>query len=161
MIANLFAGTWNLASVRFYKPNGKVVLMYGATPQGMLTYDAQGHMNGQVMQQERPALPKGRGVPGALEDYHAILRGYIAYFGTYQIDETSHTITHHVLGSLIPDWVGTEQVRLYEFSKDAQQLTLRTSPSRLQGDTMAGELIWVRGDVTMSRENGVTSSTVP
>ena len=105
-------------------------------------YDAHGHMNGQVMQRERPRLPKGRHTENALDEYHAILRGYIAYFGTFDIDENARTITHHVHGSLIPDWVGTDQIRLYEFRNHNRQLILRTPPSLVRGDTLAGELIW-------------------
>lgn len=105
-------------------------------------YDAQGHMNGQVMQRERPPLPKGRDDQNARDAYHAILRGYIAYFGTYDIDKATGTITHHVQGSLIPDWVGTAQVRLYEFSNNGNQLILRTPPSSLRGEVLRGELIW-------------------
>lgn len=141
---NLFIGTWQLVAVNFYDPDNKVLALYGESPRGMLMYDAAGHMNGQVMQLERPHLPQGRASAGSRDAYHAILRGYIAYFGTYDIDKAAGTITHHVHGSLLPDWVGTDQIRLYEFNKDGTQLTLRTPPSSLGGETLRGELIWKR-----------------
>ena len=144
MKQNPFVGTWHLVDVHFYKANGDIVKLYGEQPRGMLMYDAHGHMNGQVMQRERPRLPKGRHTQNALDEYHAILRGYIAYFGTYESDENAGTLTHHVHGSLIPDWVGTDQIRLYEFRNHNKQLILRTPPAELRGDTLAGELIWER-----------------
>jgi hypothetical protein len=139
-----FIGTWRLVAVHFYNAQNEIVKLYGQEPRGMLMYDAQGHMNGQVMQRERPSLPKRRDAENARDEYHAILRGYIAYFGTFNVDEHARTITHHVQGSLIPDWVGTDQVRLYEFCNNGQQLILRTPPSSLRGDVLRGELIWER-----------------
>jgi hypothetical protein len=151
MIRDLFVGTWQLVAVHFYNAQNESIKMYGEAPRGMLIYDAQGHMNGQVMQRERPPLPKGREAENARDEYHAILRGYIAYFGTYEVDENAGTVTHHVHGSLIPDWVGTDQIRLFEFCDDNQRLILRTPPSTLRGDVLRGELIWERAGVAEKR----------
>lgn len=46
-----------------------------------------------------------------------ILTGFNAYFGTYEIEEASDTVIHHVQGSLIPSWVGADLRRKYEFSE--------------------------------------------
>ena len=44
------------------------------------------------------------------------------YFGTYRVDESAGTITHHIEGSWFPNLVGTEQVRQY--SLDGSRLSL-------------------------------------
>ncbi|MBV9262676.1 MAG: lipocalin-like domain-containing protein [Candidatus Eremiobacteraeota bacterium] len=41
----------------------------------------------------------------------AAWNGYFCYFGTYTVDEQEQTVTHHVAGSLFPNYVGTEQIR--------------------------------------------------
>ena len=137
-----FIGTWNLVAVNFYKQDGTIVKLYGDSPRGLFVYGADGVMSVQIMKEHRPPIPRGQQVEHALEDYHDILIGYIAYFGTYTVDETARTVTHHVRGSLIPNWVDTDLVREYEFS--GNRLYLRTPPASLRGETMRGELIWER-----------------
>jgi lipocalin-like protein len=36
---------------------------------------------------------------------------YDAYFGTYTVDAKKHAVTHHVEGSLAPDYTDTDQPR--------------------------------------------------
>lgn len=140
----LFHGIWHLLDVNFYNVNNEIVKLYGQAPRGMIMYDARGYMAVQIMQRDRPPLPKSRTAQNALDDYVKILRGYIAYFGTYDVDETARTVTHHLQGSLFPDWVGTDLLRHYEFLNDDRKLILTTAPSALRGETLRGELIWQR-----------------
>ena len=37
--------------------------------------------------------------------------GYLAYFGTYVLDEDGRTFSTRVEGSLLPNWSGTQQKR--------------------------------------------------
>lgn len=142
LLMSILVGTYQLCSAIFYKADGAALHLYGDQPLGLLVYTADGHMIGQVMQQARPALPRNLHAPHALTDYQAILKGYIAYWGTYSVNEAMQTVTHHVIGSLIPNWVGGEQVRHYEIA--ANRLILRTPPAVLRGEALAGELIWQR-----------------
>lgn len=137
-----FVGTWRLVAANFYKADGTLLKLYGEDPRGIFVYDEGGRMCVQIMQSERPLLPKRRLAENAAEHYHQILIGYIAYFGTYDVDEKACTVTHHVQGSLIPNWVGTDLVREYEF--EGNRMTLRTAASPMRGDIMRGELIWER-----------------
>ena len=50
--------------------------------------------------------------------------GYIAYFGTYEVNEAGDTVVHHVHGALNPGWVGGDQVRRMRF--DGELLVLST-----------------------------------
>ena len=46
--------------------------------------------------------------------------GYEASFGRYDINEATHTVTHHVQGSNTRDLlVGKDLPRVYQFSTDA------------------------------------------
>lgn len=136
-----FEGTWRLVSVDFRHTNGQPVPLYGTDPQGLLVYAADGHMAAQVMHPQRPAVPT-RDAPHALAAYHALVTGYIAYFGTYTVDAQAGTVSHHVQGALIPQWVGGTQVRHYEFS--GNRLTLRVPADQLGRHLLSGALVWAR-----------------
>ncbi len=64
----------------------------------------------------------------------------MTYFGRYEIDEQLATVTHIVEGSLFPNWVGSQQVRYYQFEED--RLTLRTPPLQMNNSVLVGVLIW-------------------
>jgi Domain of unknown function (DUF4440)/Lipocalin-like domain len=98
-------GSWKQVSDEETLPDGSVVRLDEV---GLLTYDASGHMSSQTMR---------RSVYGAQVPSDAIYlnNGYDAYFGTYTIDETKHTITHHVEGSVARQLVGKDLVRSFQF----------------------------------------------
>src|SRR6185503_19342592 len=54
----------------------------------------------------------------------AAAAGYVAYYGTYEIDASNGIVRHHVEGSTNTSWVGTTLVRYYDFSPHANRLTL-------------------------------------
>lgn len=140
-------GVWRLVSYEMKdKATGKVVLPYGATPEGRITYDGAGRMSAQLMKPGRRAL-KGN-VPqagafsilaGATEaELREMTGGFIAYYGTYDVVEAQRTIVHHVKGCLLPNWVGTDLRRGYEFEGD-RRLTLIADTPRA-----TGRLVWER-----------------
>lgn len=91
---------------------------------------------------ERPAFAINDQMKGTPEEIKAAFEGFIAYFGTYEINEEKGTVIHHVRGSSFPNWVGSDQIRFYEFSGD--RLTLRTPPMQAGGITVTSLLIWER-----------------
>jgi hypothetical protein len=44
--------------------------------------------------------------------------GYVAYFGTYRVDEANSVVTHVVEGSLNPGYTGTDQPRPFTLHGD-------------------------------------------
>ncbi len=62
-----------------------------------------------------------------------VARTFFAYYGTYSVDLTAGTVTHHVQGSIRPSWIGTDQVRGVEMV-DADHMKL----SALTGGTASG-----------------------
>jgi hypothetical protein len=72
------------------------------------------------------------------DDIRDILTGFASYFGTFDIDESTRTVIHHVQVSLIPSWVGTDLRRIYEFANNNQLILTAASD---QGTT---RLIWQR-----------------
>ena len=83
--------------------DGKPGTERGANPKGMILYDPSGHMAVHVApEQHEPREP---------------LSGVVAYFGTYVIDESAGTVTHHKQASVQPGDAG-DVVRGYEFAGD-------------------------------------------
>jgi hypothetical protein len=72
------------------------------------------------------------------EDMREMLTGFNAYFGTFDIDEPSKTVIHHLQSALIPSWVGTDQRRQYEFFGKDELVILNTASQE------AYRLVWQR-----------------
>jgi hypothetical protein len=71
-----------------------------------------------------------------------LLNGYEAYFGTYTIDETNHTVTHHLEGALASADVGRNLVREFQVSGDKLTIVVRTSsPKGRQIRTLTWERV--------------------
>ena len=86
----------------------------GANPKGIIYYDPSGHMSVQVAPDRKRGKAGGEPTP---QEAKAALDGYIAYFGTYSVDEAARTVTHHRQGSVQPDDVA-DLVRGFEFVGD-------------------------------------------
>ena len=76
---------------------------------GLFVFTRDGHASVQVMRRE----PQGQ-TPAVADQYSR--GGYEATYGTYVIDESTHTFTIHVEGALAPALVGRDLPRVYEFS---------------------------------------------
>jgi Lipocalin-like domain len=135
-----FVGVWDLISFERRTASGETVYPMGKNPVGRLIYDAQGHMSAQLMRPDRPQFQStsASAPPG---DKSAAFDGYTAYYGTYTVSEKDHTVIHHVKASLYPNWVGSDQRRLYEFS--AGRLVLRAI-NGLGGPGTESRLVWER-----------------
>jgi len=109
--AKRLVGTWRLVSVT----ESRVQQYRGDKPTGLIYYDDKGNMAAQIMpSRDRPKYAGPLPTPDEARD--AVL-GYTAYFGTYTVDETKRTVTHHRVGNLDPGGLG-DFVRRYEFLSD-------------------------------------------
>ena len=109
-------GTWKLESRVTKKPDGSVTPLPGwDEAPGYITYDRSGFMSVQFMQLSRT---KENGASG-----------YTAYFGPYTVDESTRTVTHHIIGDLNPDGVGANQPREVRLEGDELSLYIRAANS--------------------------------
>ncbi len=96
-----FFGTWRLIS---------------DTTTGIMIYDSLGNMAAQVMPNRvRRRYAAAEPTPDEAKD---AITGYLAYFGTYSVDEQARTVTHHRKGSINPGQVGDAVVRAYVFESN-------------------------------------------
>jgi hypothetical protein len=137
-----FIGTWKLLSAEARLADGTVIYPFGRSPLGRLSYDAAGFMSAQLNNGERPSFAiadKARGTP---QEAQAAIETYESYYGTYEVNEAGQVVVHHVTGSLLPNWTGTDQVRFYQFEGD--RLTLSTAEIPYSGTRLVGVLVWER-----------------
>ena len=106
-------GAWRLVSLGESGPDGKFVEVPGL--KGMLAYTRDGHVSVQIMYPEAQSA--------LTNDY--VLRGYEASFGRYDVDESAHTLTHHVEASITHGLVDKDLVRSYQFS--GNRLVIRST----------------------------------
>jgi hypothetical protein len=137
-------GTWRLISRVVKLEDGTVIRDpgLGKTPSGYLIYDSSGHMAGQLMRPDRPTAIDCGTSTAAPSDNSQSVNGYDAYFGTYTIDETNHTVTHHLEGALAAADVGKNLVREFQLSGDKLTIIVRTtSPKEKQIRTLTWERV--------------------
>jgi hypothetical protein len=136
-------GAWRLISTEFRADDGSIgESPYGTDSQGLLMYDAQGNMSAQLAQANRAPFAIADRKAGSNEQLRLAFESYQAYCGSYTVDERERVVTHKVTLSLLPNWVGTEQRRHYEFTDG--KLILRTPPMMIGGNSLNGELVWER-----------------
>ena len=101
-------GAWHLEHIDSPEPGAPTDI---PQPKGMLIYTRDGHMSVQLM------YPKSANN----QSNQYVLDGYEASFGSYDVDEARHTLTHHVQGSITGDLlVGRDLPRLYQFTADGK-----------------------------------------
>lgn len=110
-------GAWHLEHIDSPEPEGKP--SDNPQPKGMLIYTRDGHMSVQLLY---PKLPTN-------QSNQYVLDGYEASFGSYDVDEARHTLTHHVQGSNTRDLlVGKDLPRVYQFTADGKLIILSARP---------------------------------
>lgn len=113
-----FIGTWKFVSMKATTSKGEVIYPYGEDLFGMLIYVLSGHMSVLLMRPDRPNFTSDDPFAGTTDEIKSAYEGFDAYCGTYTVDDEKGTVTHHIKGSEFPNWVGTDQVRFFEFSGD-------------------------------------------
>jgi lipocalin-like protein len=113
-----FVGAWHLVRIEAPGTGGTSTGM--PQPKGMLIYTRDGHMSVQLMY---PAAAKA-------PDNEYVRNGYEASFGSYDINEAAHTVTHHVQGSITREaLVGKDLPRRYQFTKSGH-LIIRSADAK-------------------------------
>jgi hypothetical protein len=120
--AQRLVGAWRYVGTRINGGNWD----RGKNPKGMIYYGPHGEMAVQIA----PDVERTRvGAVMTPEEAFVALKDYIAYFGTYTVDETAGTVIHHRHDNLQPG-EGGDLVRRYEFAGD--RLVLRPPNSTME-----------------------------
>jgi Lipocalin-like domain len=136
-------GVWGLVSYIDEQLNRDDSCPFGQNPQGFLIYTPNGFVSAQLMKMGRPAFHSPDWHHGTPDEYQASGSGYIAYCGTYEVDEEKATVTHIPSVSLLPNLMGERQCRSIELEGD--RLVLRAAGAPVSdGIYVTSRLEWLR-----------------
>lgn len=140
-VAERFVGAWRLVSWEERLPDGTVRpnRIIGPKGVGSIMYTDSGRMCAMLMNPERPAW-KSQGTPQDAE-VRSAFDGFVAYCGTYEINERKGYVIHHVEMDKAPNIVGTDRRRSFVFSGNRLSLTL---PSPPRAGATQSTLLWER-----------------
>ncbi len=126
--AKRFVGTWRLVSLEV---DGQPGPNTGSHPTGRIYYDAAGNMAAQILP-DRPRSKWTGAVPTPDEARETVI-GYVAYFGTYTVDDRERVISHQRAGALNPNWADAPPlVRRYEFIGDDRLVLIPVDNPRMR-----------------------------
>ena len=135
-------GTWKLVSyVGEEIPSAAKSDVMGPRPSGYINYGPDGRMIVIIVGSDRK---KPAGPVATQEEAQALIRGMLAYAGTYTVDSRAKTVTHHIDISWDQSRTGESHVRTYKL--DGDRLTLTTQPSNdpATGRKTVRTVVWER-----------------
>jgi hypothetical protein len=138
-----FPGIYKLVTYKTTAANGEVTDNLGPDPIGRITYHKNGMMSVMLMRRER-TVPQRLDMTSATPDQlrealrlaQANNAGFIAYMGTYTVEEAKSNVIHHLLGGSGANFAGQDFVRRYELTPTAVILSV---PPQLNS-----RLVWER-----------------
>jgi hypothetical protein len=119
-------GTWHFVIAEVTAPDGKKSFPFGPKPRGILIFTPEGDFSQIHIASEVPKIANGNRLNATPEEYAGIMRGTIAQFGTYTVDEEKKTFTLKFTASTFPNWEGTLQTRLVD--KLTEEEFINTNP---------------------------------
>lgn len=121
-IKQKFIGDYELVGYFQYPAQGDPVDMNYI---GRLSYDALGNMAG---------LGMPRDLPERNAQSSERVTGGFAYWGKVSYDLENSIVIHHVEGSpMVPQWVGGDNIRHFEFTDEFLKLSLKNAQGRITG----------------------------
>jgi hypothetical protein len=119
---SLLVGTWRVTSVSLlWLDTNEVNHPFGEHPLGYVQYTPGGHM---VVFLSVGDLKRAAGATYTDAERVDLYNGiFAAYAGTYSVE--GNKLTHHVVASWSPEWIGSDQTRYIEI--DGNKLMIKTA----------------------------------
>lgn len=122
------AGAWSLEAWQTIDTNGAVTYPLGEDAVGELTYDDEsGTMSAQLVAADQARFASDDWQQASPDEMVAAWPRYFGYFGTFTVDESTRTVTHHIRSGWFPNLAGTEQVRHCHLDEDRLTLEAETA----------------------------------
>ena len=135
-----FIGSWSLVSINNIYQDGSRIAPYGEKPQGVLIFDAKGNYAIQIMKANRPLIVSGNKNTSTPEENAALIKGFNAHFGTYEVDDKYKTITFNIMHASFPNWENKTQKRNYTYSNN--ELKYIVTNTTQGGASVVAEVVW-------------------
>jgi hypothetical protein len=135
-------GTWTFVSAIDTHKDGSKTDRWSPNPKGMLVFDGNGRYSLMIVRSDLPKFAAKTSDQGTADENKAVLKGLVAHFGTYSVNEADKTLTTHVEGSWFPNLSGNDQKRIIT-SLTANELKY-TNPATATGTN--AEVVWKRAN---------------
>ncbi len=140
MSEDQLVGTWRLLSFEAQNEAGCITFPFGEDAVGFITYTSDGYMSVQFGRADRARLSVADWAGAPSPEIADAARGYIAYCGRYEV--RGGDVVHHVDSSLMPNWIGGDQVR--QIAHGGDTITLSTPSLVFDGQQVVATLVWRR-----------------
>ena len=140
-------GAWRLMGIEYSDSSGQIAdPFYQAHSTGLIVYDSSGWMSVHISAAHRrtfevPASRSTSTTPRNAPLKAAAFDTYYAYFGTWDLDEASSVVTHHVESSLIPAETGLHYAQKAAIEANRLIFTVCTTT---RGEQSVRRKIWER-----------------
>ena len=141
-LVSALIGAWQLVRWTIeYPPSGRLTQPFGADPEGLLVYTADGHMSAVMQRSNRSRLT--RADPHAVSDAEkaAAFATYLHYSGLWSVADGN--VTHDVRHAMNPNLIGTRQVRSISLTSDSLELGA-VEQLETRGTTRRHRILWRR-----------------
>jgi len=139
--SSLVVGTWRVTDFSTLTvETNEISRPQGENPIGYIQYSPGRHM---IVFLSEGNPPKPASFPYTDAERARIHKGIFgAYAGTYSVE--GNKVTHHIVASWRPDWIGDDQIRYIELN--GNKLTIKTAPimSGLTGKRVVATLTFER-----------------
>jgi hypothetical protein len=140
--ADTLEGRWKLTAAEDVRADGSVVrLPWGEHPVGAIVAQG-GSCYVQIMSTDVPAFPAGKPVDDQMAA--TLLSSYIAYSGPCTFDDKAGTLALKVHAAWRPDYVGTDQKRMFHFENGKLIFGTLTNSIKLNGESLTRRLTLTR-----------------
>ncbi len=133
-------GTWRPVSIQSERSDGTRRDNFGPHPSGILIFDRTGHFALQVVNPDLPKHTSADRFRMTPEEYATIVKGGIAYSGTYSVDEAKRTFTIVLERSMFELW----HDRTLAFEIKGDELSYSLPPLEMAGVKVTNHLVWKR-----------------
>ena len=143
-LSRTLPGTWRLESRVDITASGerRIDPSLGEDPIALLIYDRSGNFAAQFMKRDRTAPAVDLPAVGA--NNTRAQGGYDAYFGAYEVDDATGTVTQHITGALTNANVGLVLSRVMTVAGD--RLEIRVATTSAEDEPVTRTLTWTRID---------------
>jgi len=141
-LAHDLVGTWRLLSRIDRDASGQPIdePTLGSDPLGLLFFDGAGNFAAQFMKRDRSVAVAAPVFTG--QNNTTAIGGYDAYFGSYEVDETSGDVRTRLTGALSPGHVGATMVR--NMKVEEGRLVIRLPTTTADNTLVNRTLTWER-----------------
>lgn len=129
-IKELLPGAWTFVAVIGEHADGSKSEPFGKDPKGVMIFTRDGHFSLFQSRAEVPRIASNDRAKATTDEAIGIVASSIAYYGTYEINETDKTLVVKIEGSTLANMSGQAQRRIITaLSQDELRFTNPRTPA--------------------------------